>query len=222
MKALVAGATGLVGREVVALLTEKRDVVTSALVRKSGSLAAPTTEIVFDYENAAAYEALADDPPDVFFCCLGTTRRKAGSDEAFLRVDRDYPLKLIAALVKGNKAARFGLVSSVGGDGGRGLYLGAKKAVEEALVASGLPHVIVRPSFLKGDRAEFRLGEKIGLVAVAPLLAGLGHISKSMKRFAPIEGREVAQALVSSVLSLGDSGKSEILEGDSLFNRAAV
>ncbi len=218
---VISGATGLVGRALCELLAARPDATVVALVRRAGTrLPAGVTERVFDYEDLASYARLAATAPRALFCCLGTTRAKAGSDDAFRRVDRDYPVRLIDALAKGSPSTRFGLVSSVGADAPRGLYLVTKAEVERALTASGLAHVIVRPSFLKGPREERRLGEMLGLATLGPVLAGLGAVSKGMRRFAPIEGADVARALAHAVLE--SSAPSSSLEGSALFDAAAA
>ena len=112
---VVAGGTGMVGREVLRQLAARADVAASALVRKPGaSLPAGVSEVPFDYESDASYARLGGEVScDVLLCCLGTTRRQAGSDEAFRRVDRDYPLRLLARLDELPGRPVFGLVSSM-------------------------------------------------------------------------------------------------------------
>lgn len=211
MRALVAGSTGLVGAVVTDLLAKDPRVSVVALVRSARGREG-IEERPFDYENDESYVALSRDAFDVLFLCLGTTRKKAGSAEAFRRVDLEYPSKLLGAVGGGVKA--IGLVSSVGAESGRGLYLGTKLDLEKRVMATGARYVIVRPSFLEGSREEFRLGERIGLATVGPLLKGLGAIAGGMKKYAPIKAEEVARALVSSVV---DGKASVILDGKPLF-----
>ncbi len=217
---IVAGATGLVGTELVALLAKRDDVDAIALVRspKPGRFPERVHEVVFDYESDESYATLTSDRPDVLFCCLGTTRGKAGSDDAFRRVDRDYPLRLLDAMKSVEPKPVFALVSSVGADSPRGLYLTTKAEVESSVTASGLPYVIVRPSFLTGDRAELRVGERIGLATVAPVLSGLGSLFEGLKRYSPISAREVARALVH--LALERERGPHIVQGEALFAAA--
>jgi uncharacterized protein YbjT (DUF2867 family) len=216
-RVVVAGATGLVGASLVKLLAGRSDIETIALVREArpGRFDASVTERVFDYESDASYRELGALAPDAIICCLGTTRAKAGSDEAFRRVDADYPKRLIDAAKSASSKPVFGLVSSVGAGSPRGLYLKTKAEVESALSASGLRYAVVRPSFLLGDRAESRIGEKIGIVTLGPLLSGLGAISTSLKRYAPIHADEVARALVR--LTVDDPGNARVVEGKQLF-----
>ena len=215
---VLAGGTGEVGRRLLAALMPRADVQVRALVRKPGlPVQAPHIRAVpFDFEDAEAYGRLFEEPCDVLLIALGTTRARAGSEAAFLRVDRDIPLGLIQALAQAQPPARVGLVSSVGADRPRGLYLGAKAEVERALAASGLAHAIARPSFLASDRAEFRLVEVLVLRLLAPAWLALGRWvfprSQAWWRWAPVHVREVAESLLAAVPGLAP-GQRRILEG---------
>jgi uncharacterized protein YbjT (DUF2867 family) len=218
---VVAGATGLVGREVLAFGGRQSGVRLLALVRKApAGLPPEVLEVPFDYESAGSYANLGDGVPcDILICALGTTRAKAGSDEAFRRVDRDYPLRLIERLAQLTPRPLFALVSSVGA-GGAGLYLQTKAEVEEALVKSGLPHVIVRPSLLLGERGEQRTGEQVATAVGVPfgkLVRAVGV--KSLERYAPIEAADVARALLKSSLASPRPTRL-VLEGRALFDAA--
>lgn len=218
---VIAGGTGAVGRQLLALLAQRPELSVRALVRKPGSLppAANLQEVPFEYEDSAAYGPLMAPPCDLLLIALGTTRARAGSDEGFLRVDRDYPMRLISALATTHPGAKVGLVSSIGADRGKGLYLGAKATVEAELEASGLAHVIARPSFLRSDRREFRLLEVLVNRLVAPLWLTLGRSafagSAAWWRWAPVHVREVATALLEACLAL-KAGQRRVLEGPDL------
>jgi uncharacterized protein YbjT (DUF2867 family) len=220
---VIAGGTGEVGRQLLALLAERSDLQVRALVRRSGALApaAHLEEVPFDFEDAAAYGPALAPPCDLLLIALGTTRAKAGSDEAFLQVDRDYPMRLISALAALHPEAHVGLVSSVGADHPRGLYLSAKAAVEAELVASGLAHVTARPSFLLSNRSEFRPLEVLVHHLIAPLLLLLGRLafagSRGFWRWAPVHVREVATSLLSATLTL-QPGQQRVLEGIDLHS----
>jgi uncharacterized protein YbjT (DUF2867 family) len=218
---VIAGGTGEVGKQLLALMAEHADLSVRALVRRPGStLVSPNIlEVPFDYEDVSAYGPLFASPCDLLLIALGTSRAKAGSDEAFLRVDRDYPLRLISALAATHPEARVGLVSSVGADRARGLYLGAKAAVEEELATQRLAHVIARPSFLRSDRSEFRPLEVAINRLITPIWLALGRglfpRSRSWWRWAPVHVREVAAALLEAALAL-EPGQRRILEGPDL------
>jgi uncharacterized protein YbjT (DUF2867 family) len=215
-RVVVAGATGLVGAEIVRLLAARADVEPVALVRRPSAVPVRgVVERVFDFDDDAHYAALATDGLDALLCALGTTRRKAGSDEAFLRVDRDLPLRLFDAAERSGRRPVLGLVSSVGADSNRGLYLRAKHAVERRLLDGALPYAIVRPSLLLGDRAESRPVERASAAIGVPLFSALVAGFPSLRLYAPIRAEVVARALVSAALDR--DMPRVVLEGEPLF-----
>lgn len=188
-RALVVGATGLVGREIVALLAEDAGVSeVVALVRRPS--APPLTDRRVR-EVAVDFDALDRDPSlfavDQVFCALGTTIKKAGSQAAFRRVDFEYPLQ-VAQLARAAGARHLLLVSALGADAGSSVFYNRVKGeLEEAIRALGFPSLtIARPSLLEGDRTEVRPGEIIG--------ANLAFFVPG--RWKPVHVRQVARALV--------------------------
>ncbi|MGQ0446574.1 MAG: NAD(P)H-binding protein [Beijerinckiaceae bacterium] len=204
---LIAGGSGLVGHAAIRFAVAAGHFVI-ALVRRGGSLsieglASEETLKVFevDFDALDQYQleifALA---PNALICALGTTIRKAGSKDGFARVDRDY-VAAFAALGRAAGASHFGLVSAAGADPrSSNFYLRTKGEAEAAIRACGYLRVDnARPSFLLGQRAEVRTGERAGIVAakmVAPLLIG------PLVIYRPIPAANVARALVN--LSLRD------------------
>jgi uncharacterized protein YbjT (DUF2867 family) len=131
---------------------------------------------------------------------LNHSSRPEEAKDAFARVDRDY-VAAFAALGRAAGASHFGLVSAVGADArSSNFYLRTKGEAEAAVRAGGSLRVDnARPSFLLGQRAEVRTGERVGIVAaklVAPLLIG------PLMIYRPIPAVSVARALVN--LSLCD------------------
>jgi uncharacterized protein YbjT (DUF2867 family) len=192
--ALVAGATGLVGGHCVEeLLQEDSYSRVVALVRRPGL---PVREKLEEY--LIDFESLDDETRlpavDDVFCCLGTTIKKAGTKEAFRRVDHDYVVFLArAALASGAK--QFLLVSSIGANAESRIFYSSVKGDIEADI-SALPFravQIFRPSVLLGNRNEFRLGEKLAqIVSRALAFLFVGGLSK----YRPIEAKTVARAMV--------------------------
>lgn len=162
--AWIAGGSGLVGQELLRLLLEdSRYSAVCALVRRPLGISHPKLqEIVCDWDRL---EETADVPTaDDVFCCLGTTIKKARTREAMYKVDVDYPLALARlALTRG--ARHYLLVSAVGANPrSRIPYSRMKGELEEQI--KRMPYEaasIFRPSLLLGDRAEFRLGERIAV-----------------------------------------------------------
>lgn len=203
-RALIAGATGLIGGFLLGELLED-DLYASvhALVRRPLEREHPKLEqIVVDFEkldeNADAFHV------DDVFCCLGTTIKKAGSEEAFRRVDHDYVVE-IARLARGAGARRFLLVSSIGADAeASNFYLSVKGETEDDLEALGYPELhVFRPSVLMGSRDDNRPAERAGIVLArltTPLLLG------RLRRYRPIEARTVAGAIAEAART-GASGR---------------
>ena len=223
---VVAGATGLVGRELIRQLEGRPGLAFTALVRRAGSLRAESGRVreeVFAFDDPAAYQRLgADIPCDVLLCALGTTLKVAGTAEAFRKVDLDYPVALMRRLAELGTRPVFGAVSSAGAGHPRGLYLTTKAEMEKALVDSGLPYVIARPSLLLGEREQFRLAERLAasLVArpylyVARLLAPQ---SRLLWRYAPIHASQVASALLRTCLDEPPAPCGKILSGLALHH----
>lgn len=192
--ALLLGATGLVGGYCFELLLAHRAwsrVV--VLGRRTLPREDPKLEqhvVNFDQLNSHAEYFRADD----VFCCLGTTIKQAGSEEAFRRVDFGYVTE--AARIASTKGVeQFGLVSALGADArSRVFYNRVKGEAEEAVRALPFRSVhILRPSLLLGKRKEFRLGERIAEAATRPI----GPLMRGpLRRFRPIPARAVAAALV--------------------------
>ena len=187
-KVLVAGATGLVGSEILAKLAGDDIADARALVRRplDGAVLAPNVRQLV--ANFAALDAKPDwFRVDQVFCALGTTMRRAGSKEAFRRVDFDYPLA-IARLARAQGARHFLLVSAASADASsRIFYSRVKGEIEDALRGLGFPALtIARPSILLGPRKERRAGELV--------MKRIGFLLPAA--FRPVEARQVASALV--------------------------
>lgn len=133
------------------------------------------------------------------FCCLGTTIRKVGSQEAFRRVDHDYVVAAAEA-AHAQGAKRFALVSSVGAKlKSWNFYLRVKGEVERDVSRIEFESVhIFRPSVLLGDREENRFGESFATSASKAfsfLFVG------PFRKYKPIEAPGVADAMIEAVLS---------------------
>jgi len=196
--AIVAGATGLVGSQLLPLLLDSgRYARAVALARRTLPLASPLLEA-----RPAAFDRLAELLADTggattdVFCCLGTTIGKAGSEAAFRQVDYDFPLAL-ARWAAATGARRFLVVSALGADAAsRIFYNRVKGELEAALGRAGLASlVLLRPSLLAGARKEFRLGERLTLAATAPLRWLLPAGVR------PVQAADVAAAMVEAAES---------------------
>jgi uncharacterized protein YbjT (DUF2867 family) len=192
--ALLAGATGLIGSALLPLLlASDRYAKVIVVGRRPVATQHPKlTQVVVDL-GAIETERLRLIADDVF-CCLGTTIKQAGSREAFYKVDFLYVVQL-AALTAANFAAQFLVVSSLGADvNSRFYYSRVKGEMEEAVGQTPFRAIhVFRPSLLLGDRAQPRLGERLGAVVLAlarPLLRG------GWRKYRPVAATTVAQAML--------------------------
>lgn len=207
---LITGATGLVGGHLLRMLLNAPGVKSVAAPTRR-----PLADIsgVFNPHDPQLTDALAQVvvPIDIVFCCLGTTRREAGSKEAF--VHADYTLVIDTALVGKKLGAQHMLVVSAMGANAHSpfFYNRVKGEMEEALIAQQWPRLtIARPSMLIGEREKKRAGETL----FAPIFNLLPGNLKS------IEARDVASALLAEALSPTQEGV-QILSSSQLRERAA-
>jgi uncharacterized protein YbjT (DUF2867 family) len=152
------------------------------------------------------------------FCCLGTTIRKAGSEEAFRRVDVEYVGRLAEVAVRAG-AAQFLFVSSVNADAkSSNFYLRCKGEAEDLVRVLPFRGVqIFRPSFLVGHRSERRVGEALGIAAAR--LFSFALIGPA-RRYRPIRADDVAKAMV-AVATDSPTGV-HVYEGDAMRDLAGV
>lgn len=162
-RALLLGATGLVGRELLAGLEADPDVgEILAPVRRPLAAAGPKTRAIeVDFARAESWPGIF--AVDQVFCALGTTIGKAGSQAAFRAVDLELPLELARRAREAGARACL-LVSSAGASArSRVFYSRVKGELEDGLRAQGWPClVLARPSLLLGEREESRPGEEFG------------------------------------------------------------
>ena len=200
-KAIVVGATGLIGGFCVQeLLINSRYAQVLVLTRKPLRIKHPKLKhlvVDFDHLERVAPQLKAND----IFCCLGTTRKKAATPEAYRKIEFEYAFKIARMTLK-NKAEKFLIVSSVGADANsRYFYLQLKGEIEE--VVSALPFKAVhlfRPSFIMGenDRRERRPSEAVLEGILKPLsFLFIGPLRK----YRPIAGKTIARAMVKAANS---------------------
>jgi uncharacterized protein YbjT (DUF2867 family) len=187
--ALLAGATGLVGRELLPLLLDDSEIA-EVLVVSRRPVATPHPKLE---QGIIAFDQLHNfvlPPVDDFYCCLGTTIRRAGSREAFREVDLVYPVT-IARMALAAGATRCFFVSAMGADPqSRVFYNRIKGELERELMRLELRTVYAfRPSLLAGRREEFRAGERLALAFARPLSLLLPP------KLRPVAAADVARAM---------------------------
>ncbi|ABU78756.1 oxidoreductase [Cronobacter sakazakii] len=191
-RVLITGASGLVGSHLLRMLVDEPR-VTSIIAPTRRPLRVPMHKVEnpCDPQLSDVLTELSA-PLDIVFCCLGTTRREAGSKEAFILAD--YTLVVDTSLAGLRLGAKHMLVVSALGANPNSpfFYNRVKGEMETALKAQGWPRLtIARPSLLIGDREKRRAGESF----MAPLFRLLPGKWKA------IEAQTVAQAMVNAALS---------------------
>ncbi len=192
-KALVFGATGFIGSQLLPLLLASADYdrVTIVVRRDPGLAHAKLVTLVGDLDTLPT---LADriDVDDVFIA-LGTTKAKVPDEAAYYRVDHDYPVQA-ATLAKARGATGVFLVSAVGANARSSVfYVRTKGEAERDVIALGLPRThVFRPSMLLGQREEHRPLERF-VLAVWPAVEWL--FVGGARKYRGIAGADVARAM---------------------------
>lgn len=191
--AIIIGGTGLTGTQLLKiLLTSNTYNRVISLVRSDIKISHPKLEqYVVDFDKPESYENLIEG--NDMFCCIGTTIKKAGSQEAFLKVDLEYPVQF-AKIAAANGVKQFSIISSIGANPNSGnFYLRTKGKCEEELRKLGFQSTsIFRPSLLIGNRKEFRLGERIGEVVMRLLSI---FMIGSLRKYRAIKVQTIAYAM---------------------------
>lgn len=165
MKALLIGASGATGKDLVdVLLHDPAYTHLTIFVRKSMSLSHPKlTEVLTDFTNLDSVQSHITG--DIWFSCLGTTVKAAGSKENQWKIDYEIPLKF-GEIAKRNGVKGLVLLSAASANAkSRIFYSSMKGKLEDALQVVGFdPYIIFRPGLLvrkDTDRVGERVAEKI-------------------------------------------------------------
>jgi uncharacterized protein YbjT (DUF2867 family) len=213
MKAIIIGATGLVGNLIL------NEVLKDDIFSEVRIFVRKTTGIT-DSKLKEIISPMIDIKPlgpevrgDVLFNALGTTIKKAGSQQEQQRIDRDLPVAF-ARIASGNGVGIMVNVSSAGASMKGGFYLRTKAEMEKG-TGEYFPDMIFhfRPGLLTGDRNEFRPMEKPAAVLMKladPILSG------RLRKFRSMPAGKLAKAMVN--LSKYPAGKPHILHFDEIMN----
>ena len=191
MKALVIGATGAVGKDLVGqLLKDDSFDRVDVFVRREVKVSSPklVTHVV-DFDHPETWSDLLTG--DVLFSCLGTTIKAAGSQDAQWKVDYTYQYEAAKA-ARENGVLKYVLVSSIGASSkSKIFYSRMKGALEDAVKGLGFPgcFILQPPSLVR--KGSDRFGEKAG-VAVLKALNAIGL----MRSWKPMPTEEVAAAMI--------------------------
>lgn len=211
--AVIVGASGLVGNNVLKeLLISENYSRVIAIGRSRLSVKHEKLEqIISDFEDIDNFDFWTE--TDVVFCCIGTTIKKAKSQEAFRKVDFDIPVSVIQASEM--TKTQFHLISSIGAKkDSSNFYLRTKGELEEYLKLSDIYSIhIYRPSLLLGKRNEIRWGERFAII-LNTLFSWL--LLGSLKKYKGISVEHLAKVMVR--ISLQNPEKGIIIhENDELL-----
>ena len=209
MKALILGATGLVGNELLQLLeADNRFEQIDLLTRRELELR--EVKVV---NHRVDYNTLKELPihhiPDVLFVAFGTTLKKAGSKEEQLKIDVTIPTKIMK-LARDLGVKNCVLISALGVSLKSPFFYSRMKAqLDENAKQLGFDKlVIIKPSVLDGLRQEKRAGEKIS-IQIGNVLGKSGLIDK----YKPVKSLNVAKCMIQTNFELAN-GYHEVHSGE--------
>ncbi len=192
--ALLAGATGLVGGFVLdQLLQDPTYDSVIVLTRKSlGNNHPKLKEVIVNFDKLEKYSN--EIKADAVFCCLGTTIKTAGSQEAFKKVDYEYPLRL-AEIAKQNGTKTYLLISALGSSKSSIIFYNRVKGeVEDAIGKLNFDAFhILQPSLIIGERKENRMGEGIAQ-KLSPVYDAL--MFGPLTKYKSIKAEQIAKAMI--------------------------
>lgn len=209
--AILIGATGLVGSQILQLLLndERYSNVLVFHRRKTGISHPKLTEYVINFDELNIWRHLVKG--DDLYSALGTTIKKARTENAQWKIDYDHQLN-VAKAAASNGVSSYALISSVGASRkSKNFYLMMKGRLDSEVQNIGFKQILIlRPSFLKGEREESRYLEKLG-ISFAGVFTKLPFLSD----YKPIDAKDVGSAMING-LNTPDS--KLIYEGDEVFN----
>ena len=193
-KSIVLGSTGLIGKHLLTYLGEK-DLSVIAITRRSiEDIPKNASPMIIDFDEFLDQGHLPG--CEHIYICLGTTIKKAGSQESFKKVDLDYCLGF-AKKARESGATKISLVTSVGANAdSKNFYLETKGKLENEIKAMGFDSVnIFQPGLLLGNRDEIRPLEFLG--QYGSFLLNM-FLFGSLKKYRSIEASKVAHAMANS------------------------
>lgn len=190
--AILIGATGLVGSFALKQLlnNDRYSKVKVFHRRPTGVEHSRLEEHIIDFEQIQDWQHLITG--DHLYSAMGTTIKKAGSQEAQYTVDFTYPFEVAKAAAQ-NGVSKYALVSSAGADAeARAFYPRLKGELDLAVKDLSFDTIVIlRPSILLGNRDEDRFWEDIGIKA-ARIFCKL----PGLKKYRPIPAETVAAAMI--------------------------
>lgn len=190
-KAIIIGATGMVGTQLIQLLIENEEYteIVSLVRRESGIKNPKLKEHIINFEEPEKWNKLVTG--DILFSALGTTISQAKTKAAQYKVDVTYQFS-VAQIAAKNGVSHYVLISAAGANyKSKSFYLRMKGELEKSI--QKLPFEIIsilRPGLLAGNRIQNRPAEKISYI----LLNALNKLGL-FKRYRPIQAHLLAKAM---------------------------
>lgn len=212
-KAILIGATGLIGSELLRqLLADSNYSEVKVIARRTtGVIHSKLKEVLINFDDLENYKS--EIVGDVLFSTMGTTMKKAGSQAVQYKIDYSYQYNT-AKIASDNGVETLVLLSSTGASSkSKVFYSRIKGELDEAVQKLKFTSVaIIRPSMLAGNRKEFRLAEKI----VTPIMYAILWLP-GIRKYRPIKDVVVAKAMINSVKN---KSKIQIIELEDVFKMA--
>ena len=193
----VVGSTGLVGSHLISILSKIYPKVISITRVKKNYSSPSVKNVIIDFDDINNEDIFNKN--NHLYIALGTTRKKAGSDQNFIKVDYDYCMDLANnALLNGVK--RVSIISSVGSNPNSNLlYPRTKGMIEKELSKLPFEHIsVMKPSLILGARKETRIAEKMAkflFTLINPFLFG------GLMKYKSIHARDIAKAMVYQIIN---------------------
>lgn len=214
-KTLLVGGTGLIGNLLVKELLEREGGKALHLLFRRPyrkDVGAAKIDVQLQENWPTTIKKLK---PKTVVSCLGTTIKKAGSQEAFAAVDRDLVASVARAAKKAGARHFLSVSSTMADSSASNFYLKTKGEAEDAMRDQNFDRLdIIRPGLLRGDRTnDFRIGERIG-IAISPIMDVLLH--GKLRRYRSIHAENVATAMA-NLIGQKETGE-KIHENDQIMD----
>lgn len=195
----LVGASGLVGHELLLILSHLEQVRSLQAITRSplGRIPSKVENILLDFNSLNTHAEISK--ASVFICCLGSTIKKAGSPEAFRKVDYEYVLQF-AKLAEKAQAQKLLVISAMGARANSKIFYNRIKGeMERDLRQIKIPQIeIFRPSLILGERKDSRPGEAWAQ-RLSPLLNPL--LQGPFKKYRAIKASDIAKAMAIATLN---------------------
>lgn len=203
--AIILGASGAVGHELLQLLLadERYDTIKLFSRSKSDISHAKIEEHVIDMFELANYKAVFT--ADEVYCCIGTTKAKTPDKETYKKIDFGIPA-VAAKLAKENDIQAFIVISAIGADADSSIFYNRTKGeMQEAVLGESIPKThILQPSLIVANRKENRVMENVAegfMWLLNPLLFGNAAKYKSIK----------AKTIAKAMVKLANNGYNDVI-----------